>query len=86
MTNPYSWAFQNPELVLLHIAGLALLAAWMIWSLRCLFAWAISIHDSYPQRWNGIIPPSDISNEITSSLIVFAAWCVLTGGLVHVVT
>lgn len=84
--NPYEWAFTNPELLLLHAAGLALLAAWMIWSLRKLFRWGVSIHKSYPHRWNGIIPPDDIAREITSSLIVFAAWCVLTGGLVHVVT
>lgn len=86
MANPYAWAFENPELLLLYAAAILFLLAFLYWAFRKQWKWYVSIRATAEDRYNGGIPPDDITSDIVGFLAVTSAELVLIGAYIHLVT
>jgi len=83
--NPYSWAFQNPDLLHLYVAFALVLVAWIYYSAMKLWVWGVSIHSAFEDKWNGGLPPTHITGDVVWFLVVTAINLVLLGAYLHVV-
>lgn len=84
MTTAYEWAFAHPELIPLYLAFILIGTAWVYWSSRKLFKWAVSITAGIDR--GGPLPPDDLTNEIALFMGVLAVDLVIIGAYIHWVT
>lgn len=86
--NPYTWAFENPELIPLYLAFALTLAGWLYASFRKLFEWGNSIAAALSDRWGrgSPLPPDDVTTEILLFSWTVALNLLIIGGYIYMVT
>lgn len=86
--NPYTWVFQNPELLALYAGLTVLLAGWVYASFRKQFVWYVSIRAALEDRWGRgePLPPDDVTGDIFGFCVVTFINLAIIGGFLYLVT